>query len=600
MIDNQEPTGHSVTSRSAVTARGEDRDSALTAAWEAAAAELATLRTLWPEEVPHEVPEGVAGHGLAETLTYWAETRPDSTALSYYGWTSTWSQLRDDVAAVAGWLSDQGAVEGTRIGVYMGNCPQFIHSFLAIAWLGAVFVPINPMYRREELRHQLADSGTTHLIAHPQSCSVIEAAVVDIDTPLRITWTDPSAVFALPGAPVSHPDNPNPIPASEDAGDWEAVLASRPVDFVPTNPQRLASLNYTGGTTGLPKGCEHTTEHLAYTALSALAGLAKSPGATRSVSLGFLPMFWIAGENFGALVPLFDGGEVAIMSRWHPQTALRTIAERGITTVVSPADGYVELLDLLETEEFADTDLSSLTTCQAVSFVRKLDPSLRASWLQKTGTVLREASYGMTETHTSDSFTLGLQGDDRDLGSEPIYCGFPVPGTDIVIVDADLAPVPVGEAGEILVHSPSVTTGYWKNPQATAQSLIGGWLRTGDTGRFDDQGALTYLARTKEMIKVNGMSVFPAEVESLLRLHPEIATVAVAPRDDDAKGQVPVAFVVRTPEATADAETLTEWAKETMAVYKVPEFVFVEAMPMTATGKIRKTVLIDELVEDNR
>ncbi|WP_350270484.1 AMP-binding protein [Brevibacterium sp. CBA3109] len=575
-------------------------DDIRTSSWEESAVELASLRALWPEEVPHTAPEPAAGPGLAETVIHWAHERPDSAAMSFYGWKSTWGQLKDDVAATAGWLSERGVAEGTRVGVYMGNCPQFVHSFLAIAWLGAVYVPINPMYRTEELRHQLADSGTTHLIAHPHSRSLVEAAVSQLPDPIDITWTDPAAVFALSSAPQPSADCPHAVPTPEDAGDWERVLASAPVAPVHADPDRLASLNYTGGTTGLPKGCEHSLGHLSYTAVSAMAGMATAPGVGRVVSLGFLPMFWVAGENFGLLLPIYGGGEVVIMSRWHPHAALRSIAERGVTRLVSPADGYVELIDLLDTDEFADTDLSSLETCQAVSFVRKLDIELREGWKSRTGIVLREASYGMTETHTSDTFTLGLQEEDRDLRAEPVYCGFPVPGTDIVIADLDLNPVPVGESGEILVRSPSVTTGYWNNSRATNESLIDGWLRTGDTGRFDDQGALTYLARTKEMIKVNGMSVFPAEVESLLRAHPAIETVAVAPRDDADHGQLPVAFVVLAEGSTADGESLAAWAKENMAVYKVPDFVFVSGMPMTATGKIRKTVLIDELLEENR
>lgn len=571
-----------------------------TAAWEGSAADLAALRVRWPDDVPHAVPETVAGPGLAETVNHRADERPDAVAMSFYGWTSTWRQLRDDVAATAGWLSQRGVTEGTRVGVFMGNCPQFVHSFLAIAWLGAVYVPVNPMYRTEELRHQLEDSGATHLIAHPHSRSIVDAAIAQLTDPIDLTWTDPAAVFAGPSAQHPSSDFPHSVPDPGAAGDWASVLSSTPVGPVPADPDRLASLNYTGGTTGLPKGCEHTLGHLAYTAVSAMAGMATAPGTGRAVVLGFLPMFWVAGENFGLLLPIYSGAEVVIMTRWHPRTALHSIAERGVTWVVSPADGYVELIDLLDTDEFADTDLSSLETCQAVSFVRKLDVDLREQWRSRTGIVLREASYGMTETHTSDTFTLGLQEDDRDLQAEPVYCGFPVPGTDIIVVDHDLTPVPVGETGEILVRSPSVTTGYWKNPRATRDSLIDGWLRTGDTGRFDDQGALTYLARTKEMIKVNGMSVFPAEVEGLLRAHPAIATVAVAPRDDAERGQIPVAFVVLAEGSAADAESLRAWAQENMAVYKVPEFVLVDGMPMTATGKIRKTVLIDDLLEETR
>ena len=573
--------------------------------WDRAADDLASRRTLWPAEVPHAPAALAAGPGLPETVRHWAATRPHATALTYYGWEADWTAVETRASATAGWLAAQGVRPGDRVGVYLGNCPQFVDAFLAIAWLGAVYVPINPMYRAEELRHQLADSGAAHLIAQTQLRDVVTAALPLLETDVQVTWTDPAAVFAEPGAPAPTDGLPFPVPTPAEAGDWSAVLASAPAAPVPVDPDRLAALNYTGGTTGRPKGCEHTIGHMAYTAAAALAGMgiaevsaasaeesAHGSAEESSVTLGFLPMFWIAGQNLSLLLPLYSGGEVAILNRWHPRVALETIAARRVTRLVSPADGYVELLELLASGEVPDADLSSLTQCQAVSFVRKLDVPLRKQWREATGVTLREASFGMTETHTSDTFTLGLQDNDRDLAAEPVYCGFPVPGTRIVTVDADLNPVPVGQAGEILVHSPSVMTGYWQNPRATNDSLVDGWLRTGDTGRFDEVGALTYLARTKEMIKVKGMSVFPSDVEALLRGHPDVGTVAVAPREDAEKGQVPVAFVVPAPGSTPDSAGLTAWARENMAVFKVPEFVFVDAMPMTATGKIRKTELV--------
>jgi len=565
-------------------------------AWQRAAEDLAARRTLWPENVPDRPAELAAGPGIAETISHWASTRPESVAISYYGWQLSWSAFQNRVKAVAGWLSAQGVDAGDRVGVYLGNCPQYFESFAAIAWLGAVYVPINPMYKTEELRYQLEDSGAIHLIAATQLRETVEAVLSELSHGITVTWTDPAAVFLEPGAPTPTPGLPISVPSEEAAGDWAAVLKTSPLPFVPAEADRLAALNYTGGTTGRPKGCEHTVGHMAYTTAASVAGMGKAEvGSDRDVTLGFLPMFWIAGQNLGLLLPLYTGGEVAIMNRWDPRVALRAIHNRGVTRLVAPADSYVELLDLLATEEFAETDISSLEQCQAVSLIRKLDIELREQWYAQTGLTLREASYGMTETHTSDTFTLGLQDDNRDLRAEPVYCGYPVPGTNIVVVDADLNPVPVGHEGEILVNSPSVLTGYWRNPTATAETLIDGWLRTGDTGRFDEVGALTYLARTKEMIKVNGMSAFPSEIEGLLRMHPDVDTVAVAPREDQAKGQVPVAFVIPTPGSQPNADELTEWAKENMAVFKVPEFVFVEQMPMTATGKIRKNELIEQI-----
>jgi long-chain acyl-CoA synthetase len=153
----------------------------------------------------------------------------------------------------------------------------------------------------------------------------------------------------------------------------------------------------------------------------------------------------------------------------------------------------------------------------------------------------------------------------------------------------------VGTSGEIIVRSPSILTGYYGRPDATAETIRDGWLHTGDVGRLDEWGALHYLARAKEMIKTNGMSVFPSEVEALLRLHPAIRSVSVVPRPDRAKGQVAVAFVVV--DGSTASEDLRAWAKDNMAGYKVPDFVVVDQLPMTATGKVRKGDLLDRAAE---
>lgn len=198
----------------------------------------------------------------------------------------------------------------------------------------------------------------------------------------------------------------------------------------------------------------------------------------------------------------------------------------------------------------------------------------------------------MTETHTFDATPYGLAGDDADLHAEPVFCGIPVPGTDIAVVSFETGePLEIGEAGEIIVRSPAVMRGYWNKPDETARQLRDGWLHTGDNGRIDADGCVHYLGRDKDMIKVNGMSVFPAELEVLLSQHPEVQVVAVVPADDTAKGQLPVAFVGISEAATVDAGELRRWATENMAAYKVPLLEVLDEFPMTATGKIRKVDL---------
>ena len=558
--------------------------------WEAAAEELAGMRDLWPAAVPREYSEPLPGAVLADYTQKWAVERPDTVAIHFYGRDVSYAELERSAAAFAGWLRSQGVRAGDRVGAYLVNCPQLTIAFLGILRLGAVYVPINPLFKAGELAYELADAGVGVVLAHPEFAPLLDAVrgADGVDPDLTVAYTRMADM--IDGEPV--PRAPFGAIDPEQPSDWQAIIDSPPADPVPADRDALAALNYTGGTTGMPKGCEHTQGHMVYTAVSALLGQGRTPGAGGDVALGFLPMFWIAGEDMCMLNPLVDGSTVVLMTRWHPEVALELIASQQVTSIVAPADNYVELMEL---PGFAGADTSSLRNCTAVSFVRKLDPELRGQWREATGVLLREASYGMTETHTADTFTLGLDADDQDLCAEPIYCGYPVPGTRIVVVDADLAPVPVGETGQILVHSPSVLTRYYHRPEASRDTLVDGWLLTGDTGRFDAHGALTYLARTKEMIKVKGMSVFPAEVESFLKGHPDVVRVAVAPREDPETGQRPVAFVELTEDSAATPESIRDWAREQMASYKVPEVVVVDTMPMTATGKIRKVDLLKEL-----
>ncbi len=577
-----------------------------TALWNDAATALAKRRSHWPPAVDREYVDPDPTAGLNDYLRRWARERPQTTAIHFYGTDISYADLEFSAGAFAGWLLAQGVASGDRVGVYLGNCPQLTIAMLGILRIGAVYVPINPMFKSRELAFELADSGASLLLTDPALTAVVEAARAVPQEELtgaaheRVSLTLRVAYTRLGDMLLARPTPPPPFPEShgDSPSDWSSIMAAAPVAPIRCDREALAALNYTGGTTGMPKGCEHTEGHMIYTALSTLQGQGRRPGAYSArtgaahVSLCFLPMFWIAGEDMGILNPLIDGSSAVVMTRWNADVALALIERERVTWVAAQADNYVEML---EAPSFAGTDTSSLEECVAISFVRKLDRELREQWLAATGVLLHEASYGMTETHTADTFTSGLHIGDQDLRATPTYCGYPVPGTDIVVVDDDLDPVDVGFPGQILVRSPSVLRAYYNKPEATRDAIVDGWLLTGDTGQFDDHGGLSYLARSKEMIKVNGMSVFPTEVESLMKSHPHIERVAVAPREDPESGQRPVAFVELRTHARVSADDLGLWAREQMATYKVPDIVIVDSMPMTATGKIRKVDLMKEI-----
>ncbi|WGH85492.1 AMP-binding protein [Auritidibacter ignavus] len=517
-----------------------------------------------PDGLPHEVTYPAGEITIPAHISHWAVERPEEIAIAFEGRNYTYAELDSLHRRFAGWLSNQGVSRGDRVAVFLGNCPEFVIAFLAVLRLGAVHVPVNPMFAPAELTHELRDSEPKIVLTQESLAHSVDQVQPQLD---------------------------NPISVLADTLDWEKALAHEPYTADDGDLDSLAALNYTGGTTGLPKGCQHSQRHMLYTAVSgaAASGLDSSPGFT---SLCYLPIFWIAGEDLGILIPFVLGGTSVLLRRWDPDAVLDAIETYRVQIMVGTVENYLELM---ERPDINDRDLSSLVDPQTVSFVRKLTPEVRANWYSaapSSGT-LREASYGMTETHTLDSAPYGFAAEDKDLRAEPIFCGLPVPGTDIAVVEfGTQRPLPLGGVGEIIVRSPSITDGYWRNPEATQEQLVDGWVHTGDNGRIDAEGFLHYLGRRKEMIKVKGMSVFPAEVEMLLTQHPEVESVAVVPAEDPETGQRPVAFVQLRKPGTVSTTDLEEWAKENMATYKVPLVRIEGELPMTATGKIRKGELL--------
>lgn len=521
-----------------------------------------------PAGIPDEVTHPAGRITIPAHVSHWAAERPDQVALTMGDTRYTYAELDDAHRRVATWMSQHGVSRGDRVAIYLGNSTEFVIAFLAVLRLGAVHVPVNPMFQPAELAYELLDSEPVLVVTTSALSPVLEACA-DRVPELPVLLVDAGGEFGWEGATSAEP-------YAGDDGDLSA----------------LAALNYTGGTTGMPKGCQHSQDHMLYTVVSAAAATAM-PSDGSYVSLCYLPIFWIAGEDLGILIPLVLGGTSILMARWNAAEVVDTIERERVTLMTGTVENYLELM---ETQDLASRDLSSLEDPQAVSFIRKMTPEVRRRWAEVVpGSVLRESAYGMTETHTIDCVPYGFAQDDFDLLAEPVFCGIPVPGTDIAVVELGTQnPVPLGEVGEIIVRSPSVTDGYWRNEEATREQLVDGWIHTGDNGRIDEQGFLHYLGRRKEMIKVNGMSVFPADVEMLLAQHPAVDSVAVVPTDDEKTGQRPVAFVVPRADADLTSDELVTWAKANMAPYKVPLVRVIGSLPLTATGKVRKHELADD------
>ncbi len=544
----------------------------------------------WPEGVPRQPSYPFGDAAMGDVLRHWAREQPDKTAIIYYGRAISYAELdalSDHCVAV---LAGHGVRQGDPVAVFMQGCPQFLVVFYALMKLGAVHVPVNPMFKALELTYELNDSGAHVLVALDQLYPLVREvrAETGVSTVFTVNLGD-----MLPGKPTI------PVPAMVNAPKLDCPGAIDLLDAMaacadtPPRPRidldATAALNYTGGTTGMPKGCVHTQRDMQYTCATALpmvCGIARD-----DVTLCFMPLFWIAGEDMGVLFPIYAGATLVLLTRWDATAYMAAIERHKVTHSYLLVDNAVEVM---EHPDLARFDLRSLRKSRCTSFVKKLNPDIRARWRALTGTTIHEVSWGMTETHTFDTFTTGMDADDFDLKQQPTFVGLPVPGTEFKICDFETgALMPLGEHGEICVRTPSLLKAYWNKPETTAETLRDGWLHTGDIGVLDEAGYLHFLGRRKEMLKVRGMSVFPGEVETLLAQHPAVLGSGIVGRADAERGEVPVAFIVlrETHRGKLTEAELTAWCRQNMAGYKVPEMRFLEALPLTATGKVAKEEL---------
>ncbi len=546
---------------------------------------------LWPKDLPR-VPQYPFGEILlTEHLSRWAAIQPDKAAINFYGAVTTYGELDRQSDAFAALLVSLGIAKGDRVAVFMSNCPQFLIAFYGILKLGAVHVPCNPMFKAPELLYELNDTGATAIVC----LDVLHDTVAEVlgETSIRHVIVTSLSDIA-PAEPAFPAPAPVLAPRRGIAGtlDMLPALRSFPGRFVPPEPVSLddvAALNYTGGTTGMPKGCIHTQRDMVYTAATTVPF---SLGTTKdSTYLCYLPVFWVAGEVFGVIFPIFAGSTCVLLNRWDPVASMAAIDGLKVTHASFLVDGAVDIIDHPERPNY---DLTSLERTGGISFVKKLNPDLRRRWREVTGSTIREVAWGMTETHTCDTMNYGLDADDFDLNSQPVFVGFPVPGTDFKICDFESGAFKaLGEEGEICIRSPSLFKGYWNRPDANAEVFRNGWFHTGDIGVYDTDGILHFLGRRKEMLKVNGMSVFPGELEAILGQYPGLLGSGVIGRPDEAKGEVPVAFVWLPEDQRSDAgrDAFRQWCGRMMSSYKQPEIRFVDSLPMTETGKVKKEQL---------
>ena len=466
--------------------------------------------------------------------------------------------LADRIRRLAGGFVAQGIGPGSVVAIMSGNTPEFATVFHGVALAGATLTTVNPTYTAHELRHQVIDSGASLLIV-PLALLPVAQAATDGTGVLRLVTLDPGG----------------DVPVLDDLmGD--ALGAQVPVDL----RRGVVVLPYSSGTTGLPKGVQLSHHNLVANVLQVQAMIGLKPG---DVTLAILPFFHIYGMQVLMNVYLAAGAGMVTLPRFDLAVALTVLArDRVDKFFVAPP----VVLALAKHPMVAEYDLSALTFI--LSAAAPLGADLAQACATRLGAEVAQG-YGMTEASPATHFSH--PGTNR-TGT----VGVTVPGTEARLVDPvtglDAEP---GAEGEIWVRGPQVMLGYHNNPEATARTLSAdGWLHTGDLATVDADGYFSILDRVKELIKVSGFQVAPAEVEAALQAHPGIADAAVTAIPDDQSGQRPKAFIVAKPGVTLTGADVLEFLGQRLAPYKRPTAIaFVDSIPKSASGKILRRLLKD-------
>jgi len=520
----------------------------------------------------------------------------DRVALDFFGAETTYTELAAQVVRAAEALRVAGVRPGDRVALVLPNCPQHVVAFYASLRLGAVVVEHNPLYTPTELEHQLADCGATVVVCWDKTAPTIEGLrsitdvqiIIAVDLTSALPWRKRLALrLPLAKARAARTAMTGPVPLGVLS--WDRLSSSTgPLD--PAYPQPLsqdvALLQYTGGTTGTPKGAILTHRNLQ---ANAAQGRAWMPGMKdgEETVYAVLPLFHAYGLTLCLTFSMSVGATLVLLPRFDLDQMIEAIRRRPPTFLPAVPPIYERLADAAQEGR---VDLSSIR--YAISGAMALPPAVVDTWESVSGGLLVEG-YGMTE---SSPISLG---NPAAPSRRPGTVGVPFPSTRIRIVDPEdpSHDQRIGEPGELLIGGPQVFAGYWNRPQDTAEVLLPGrWLRTGDIAVADADGFVRILDRIKELIITGGFNVYPSEVEDVLRELPEIEDLAVVGVRSGDTGEEVVVAVVPAAGATIDPERLRAHARKRLTGYKVPHRVVVmEELPRSQIGKILRRRVRDRI-----
>ncbi|HEY9432541.1 MAG TPA: long-chain fatty acid--CoA ligase [Blastocatellia bacterium] len=500
----------------------------------------------------------------------------EKPAVAFMGAFIDFGEAKKLVDLLATALHKLGVVKGDRVGIMLPNCPQYLLSFFAVVRLGAIVVNVNPIYTPREVELVAKDSGMRAIIA----LDLLAPNIFGVRANTAIEHVIVTSLLDYSATPDKAPPTP------EGALSFKSLIGGvDEVDLprVEIDPaEDVAVLQYTGGTTGVPKGAMLTHRNLYTNTLQswAWAGPLTRQGDERYLMV--IPYFHIYGQTVGLLLGAWNGAMQIPIPKFDPNLLIEAIKQYKPTFFPGAPTLYISMLNH---PEIKSCGLENVRRFNSGSAPLPLEVIERFE--KMSGAMLYEG-YGLTEASPTTHSTPTLA--KRKIGS----IGLPFPSTDCKIVDLETGErvVPVGEAGELCVRGPQVMKGYWNRPEETAIALRDGWLYTGDVARMDEDGFFYIVQRKKDMIIVSGFNVYPNEVEDVLFTHPAVLEAAVIGVPDQYRGEAVKAFITLRPGANATADEVIEFCRASLAKYKVPSLIeFMPSLPKSAVGKVLRREL---------
>jgi long-chain acyl-CoA synthetase len=541
----------------------------------------------WPEWVPHSIdyPE----IPLHQILDESAKKFPDNTAIIFQDKKITYRELIKEVNSFAAGLQKNGLAKNNRLAIYLPNIPQFIISYYGALKAGAIVTSISPLFKERELRHQLSDSGSDTLI------------ILDLFYPLFEKIKDDTLVKRV--IVTSIKDYLPPLKRiigsflgkikTYNVSEEENILFFKNLINTPHEPieieidpiRDLALLQYTGGTTGLPKGAMLTHYNLVSNAYMCNAWYGAEEG--KEIYLNVIPFYHIFGMTATLNNAVASASTMILIPRFDIVEVLKSIEKYNATIFSGVTTLYTALLNHPDIKNY---DLTSLNFC--ICGASAIPPEIQKQFMDITGSTLVEG-YGLTE---ASPVTHANPMDPTFKTVKTGSIGFSWPDTEAKIVDPNSGKeLPLGEAGELIVKGPQVMRGYWNMPEETINVLRDGWLYTGDIGCKDNEGYFYIIDRAKDLIKYKGHSVYPREIEDVIYEHPAVKLCAVVGVPDEISGEIPKAFIVLKDKIIASEEEIIQFVKDRVAAYKrIRKVEFREELPMSPVKKILRRELRNE------